>query len=64
MYGNLYLQTIVGNSTQDNSDYLFYDFESGRLYYDAYGSGTNAAVQIAAIGNGGVSLTANYFSIV
>ena len=62
---NLYVQTIVGISTQDNNDYLFYDFESGRLYYDAdgYGSGKDA-VQVAIIGSGGVSLTANDFSIV
>ncbi len=61
---NLYVQTIVGISTQDANDYLFYDFESGGLYYDADGSGAKAAVQIAIIGTGGVSLTANDFSIV
>jgi hypothetical protein len=38
--------------------------ESGRLYYDADGSGVKAAVQVAIIGTGGVSLTANDFSIV
>jgi Ca2+-binding RTX toxin-like protein len=61
---NLYVQTIVGISTQDTNDYLFYDLESGRLYYDADGSGVKAAVQVAIIGTGGVSLTANDFSIV
>ena len=60
---NLYVQTIVGISTQDTNDYLFYDLESGRLYYDADGSGVKAAVQVAIIGTGGVSLTANDFSI-
>jgi hypothetical protein len=62
---NLYVQTIVGISTQDNNDYLFYDFESGRLYYDADGSGTKSKpIEVAIIGTGGVSLTANDFSIV
>ena len=61
---NLYVQTIVGISTQDANDYLFYDFESGGLYYDADGSGAKAAVQIAIIGTGGINLTANDFSIV
>ncbi len=61
---NLYVQTIVGISTQDTNDYLFYDFESGGLYYDADGSGAKAAVQVAIIGTGGASLTANDFSIV
>ena len=61
---NLYVQTIVGISTQDTNDYLFYDLESGRLYYDADGSGAKAAVQVAIIGTGGITLTANDFSIV
>jgi len=62
---NLYVQTIVGISTQDNNDYLFYDFESGRLYYDADGSGTKSkSIEVAIIGTGGISLTANDLSIV
>ena len=65
---NLYVQSIVGIPSRDDNvtnDYLFYDLESGRLYYDAdgYGSGKDA-VQIAIIGTGGISLTANDFSIV
>ncbi len=49
---NLYIQSIPGISTQDSNDYLFYDFESGRLYYDADGSGTkSAAVMIAIVGS-------------
>ena len=61
---NLYVQSIVGISTQDTNDYLFYDLESGRLYYDADGSGAKAAVQVAIIGTGGISLTAIDFNIV
>ena len=62
---NLYVQNIVGISTQDNNDYLFFDFESGRLYYDADGSGTKSKpIEVAIIGTGGTSLTANDFSIV
>jgi hypothetical protein len=65
---NLYVQSIVGIPTRDDNvtnDYLFYDLESGRLYYDSdgYGSGTKDAVQIATIGTGGVSLTANDFLV-
>ena len=73
---NLYVQTIVGIPTRDDkpeNDYLFYDLESGGLYYDfdgygygygyGYGSGKDA-VQIAIIGTGGISLTANDFIIV
>ena len=49
---NLYIQRIPGISTQDTNDYLFYDFESGQLYYDADGSVTkSAAVMIAIIGS-------------
>ena len=49
---NLYIQSIPGISTQDTNDYLFYDFESGQLYYDADGSGTKStAVMIAIIGS-------------
>jgi Ca2+-binding RTX toxin-like protein len=62
---NLYVQTIVGISTQDTNDYLFYDLESGRLYYDADGSGTKSKpIEVAIIGTGGTSLTANDFSMV
>ena len=64
---NLYVQSIVGIPTRDDkpeNDYLFYDLESGRLYYDADGSGAKAAVQVAIIGTGGISLTSNDFSIV
>ena len=49
---NLYIQRIPGIGTQGTKDYLFYDFESGQLYYDADGSGTrSAAVMIAIIGS-------------
>jgi Ca2+-binding RTX toxin-like protein len=65
LFDNFYVQTIVGISTQDTNDYLFYDFESGRLYYDADGSGTKSKpIEVAIIGTGGISLTANDFSIV
>jgi Ca2+-binding RTX toxin-like protein len=46
---NIYIQTIVGVSTQEANDYLFFDLESGRLYYDADGSGTATAVQFATL---------------
>jgi hypothetical protein len=39
--------------------------ESGRLYYDADGSGTKSKpIEVAIIATGGTSLTANDFSMV
>lgn len=66
---NLYAQFIVGIPSRDDNvtnDYLFYDWGSGGLYYDSdgYESGTKDAVQIAIIGYGGISLTANDFIII
>lgn len=60
----LYTQRIVGVSTQDANDYLVYDFESGRLFYDADGSGTkSAAVLIATVGSA-TDLSASDFVVV
>jgi Ca2+-binding RTX toxin-like protein len=61
---NLYIQSIPGISTQDTNDYLFYDFESGQLYYDADGSGTKSvAVMIAIIGSATEIAAADFMMI-
>jgi Ca2+-binding RTX toxin-like protein len=60
---HFYVQRIVGVSAQDSDDYLFYDFESGQLYYDADGSGIKAAVLIATVGSA-TELSANDFVVV
>ena len=41
---------VVGTRALDTNDYLIYDDTSGKLYYDADGSGRGAAVQIALVG--------------
>lgn len=61
---NLYVQTIVGISEQDENDYLLYDAESGGLYYDADGSGSKStAIEFAVIGTH-LALTSASFSLV
>ncbi len=61
---NLYIQSIPGISTQDSNDYLFYDFESGRLYYDADGSGTKSAAVMIAIVGSATEITAADFVVI
>lgn len=41
---------VVGTAALDANDYIIYDDASGKLYYDADGSGRGAAVQIALVG--------------
>ncbi len=41
---------VVGTRALDTNDYLIYDDQSGKLYYDADGSGRGAMVQIALLG--------------
>lgn len=61
---NLYIQSIPGTSTQDTNDYLFYDFESGRLYYDADGSGTKSIAVVIAIIGSATEIAATDFVII
>ena len=61
---NLYIQRIPGISTQDTNDYLFYDFESGQLYYDADGSATKPAAVLIAIIGSATEIAATDFVIV
>jgi Ca2+-binding RTX toxin-like protein len=41
---------VVGTAALDGNDYLIYDDASGKLYYDADGSGRGKAIQIALVG--------------
>ena len=41
---------IKGKVAADSNDYLIYNPNDGKLYYDADGNGSSAAVQIVTIG--------------
>jgi len=41
---------VTGYTALDSTDHIIYNQTSGALYYDADGSGTTAAIQIALIG--------------
>ena len=53
----------VGCVIVDASDRIIYDIDSGRLYYDADGSGSGAAVQFARVA-ANLSLSADDFVII
>jgi Ca2+-binding RTX toxin-like protein len=40
---------VIGTKAKDKNDHLIYDSKSGKLFYDADGSGKAAAVQIAQL---------------
>ncbi|WP_460451723.1 heparin lyase I family protein [Alsobacter sp. SYSU BS001988] len=42
---------VLGNHAVDSNDYLIYDRPTGKLYYDADGSGSGAQVEIATLGS-------------
>ena len=51
-------QFHVGTAAADADDFLVYNQVTGKLYYDADGSGAGAAVQVAALkANLAISLT-------
>ncbi len=52
----------AGTKALDSNDYVIYDQSTGKLYYDADGSGSKAAVQFAMIENR-VKLTAADFIV-
>ena len=62
---NFYIQRIVGpDSQQTSDDYLFYDFESGQLFYDLDGSGSNDTPVLIAIIGSATEITAADFVVV
>ncbi|HVQ08965.1 MAG TPA: Ig-like domain-containing protein [Allosphingosinicella sp.] len=54
---------VIGTAAGDADDRIVYDQATGRLFYDADGSGAGAAVQFATIGNG-LALTAADFTMI
>ncbi|MGF9762100.1 hypothetical protein AAII07_43665 [Microvirga sp. 0TCS3.31] len=40
---------VVGDKAKDKDDYLIYNKKAGKLYYDADGSGSKAALEIATL---------------
>lgn len=53
----------IGSKAHDGDDRIIYDKAAGKLFYDADGSGSGAAVQFATIGKN-LALTANDFDVV
>jgi Ca2+-binding RTX toxin-like protein len=47
---------VLGSAALDADDFLFYDQASGRLFYDADGSGTDVDAVLIATLAGGVAL--------
>lgn len=41
---------VLGTTASDNNDFILYNSKTGALYYDADGSGSGVAVQIALLG--------------
>ncbi|MCG7393546.1 hypothetical protein MHY87_11570 [Microvirga sp. ACRRW] len=63
-YGSLHADSFhIGTQAVDHNDRIIYDAESGKLFYDADGSGSAAAVQFAQLSKH-LSLTAASFSII
>ena len=53
----------VGPAARDANDYLVYNKKTGKLYYDADGSGAKIAIEIATV-KSGTALTAGDFFVV
>jgi len=54
---------VIGNAASDGNDYIIYNTNTGGLFYDADGSGTNASVQIAILGSN-LTLTNADFAVI
>ncbi|MCC2675796.1 MAG: hypothetical protein K0R58_2743 [Ramlibacter sp.] len=64
--GGIGAGNFVANATgtaQDANDFLVYETDTGKLFYDADGSGSGAAVQIALVGTD-LGLTSAHFQLV
>jgi len=53
----------IGTKAKDKNDYLVYNDKTGKLYYDADGSGSKAAVEIATLSKG-LKLTSHDFFVI
>lgn len=53
----------IGSEAKDSNDYVVYDKKKGRLYYDSDGSGSKAALEIAALTKG-LKMTYHEFFVI
>jgi Ca2+-binding RTX toxin-like protein len=54
----------IGTQAQDKNDYVIYDDATGKLFYDADGSGTSCEAQLFARVEAGVALTSASFLVI
>ena len=54
---------VIGTAAQDSSDRIIYDQATGRLFFDADGTGAGAQVQFAVL-NGAPIIQANDFTVI
>ena len=54
----------LGSKAHDKNDHVLYDKNSGKLYFDADGSGHQAAVQFAILENKPINVGYNDFHII
>jgi Ca2+-binding RTX toxin-like protein len=53
----------IGEKAKDRNDYLIYDKKNGKLYYDADGSGSKAAIEFAKLKKGLAMTEKDFFVI-
>lgn len=53
----------IGEEAKDRNDYLIYNKKNGKLYYDADGSGSKAAIEFASLKKG-LSMTEKDFFVI
>lgn len=58
-----YFKANTTGLASDSNDYIIYETDTGKLFYDTNGSGAGASIQIALIGTN-TALTANDFILV
>ena len=54
---------VTGTAAQDADDRIIYDSATGKLFFDADGSGAGAAVLFATL-DAGLALTASDFTVI
>ena len=58
-----YFKANITGLAADNNDYIIYETDTGKLFYDADGNGVGASVQIALLGTN-LTLTSSDFVLV